>query len=133
MLVKLFSCATVCLITISIYGLFAIKDKVINLHYQLSNVAKQLNEENNIIHILKAEQSYLTSPARLRKLSALYLQLDNVKISQMISDPLSLEKRKYANSAEEIDPYTTNDKVKWRYKTIINDKYIQTISNKKVN
>mgnify|MGYP003477238741 CR=1 FL=1 len=57
MLVKLFSCATVCLITISIYGLFAIKDKVINLHYQLSNVAKQLNEENNIIHILKGHSA----------------------------------------------------------------------------
>ncbi|KAJ6645055.1 Ribosomal RNA small subunit methyltransferase H, partial [Pseudolycoriella hygida] len=84
---QVFSYIVVMTVALSIYGLFTIKDKVASLHYQIETVSKQLIEENNMLHILKAEQAYLTSPVRLRKLSSLYLQLDTIKISQMVSDP----------------------------------------------
>ncbi|MDR0296945.1 MAG: hypothetical protein LBH67_03165 [Rickettsia sp.] len=131
MVVRIFSCITVCTIIFSIYGLFRVKDEVIILHYQLAEVSKQLTDESNIIHVLKVEQSYLTSPARLRKLASLYLQLDTVKVKQMISDPLVPESRKYARSNEVRGSYFNKTNVKWRYKTMANNKYIKTVSTKK--
>ncbi len=131
MVVRIFSCIIVCTIIFSIYGLFRVKDQVIALHYQLGEVSKQLTDESNRIHVLKVEQSYLTSPARLRKLAALYLQLDTVKVKQMISDPLLPESKKYAKSQEVGGSYFNKTNVKWRYKTIANNKYIKTVSTRK--
>ncbi|MCC8398215.1 MAG: hypothetical protein LN569_02780 [Rickettsia endosymbiont of Labidopullus appendiculatus] len=131
MVVRIFSCITVCTIIFSIYGLFRIKDKVIILHYQLEEVSKQLTDESDRIHVLKAEQSCLIAPARLRKLSSLYLQLDTIKVKQMISDPLMPESKKYAKSNEVRDSHFNKANVKWRYKTTANNKYIKTVSTKK--
>jgi len=133
MLVRIFSYLFIGTIALSIYGLFSIKDKVTNTNYQLSAVVKQLAHENNTIHLLKAEQAYLTSPNRLKKLSALYLELDTIKIGQMTSNPLSFDRKKYAKSNETTSSYFTKTAVKWRYKTITNNKYIKTISNGKVD
>ncbi|WP_341749037.1 hypothetical protein [Candidatus Tisiphia endosymbiont of Sialis lutaria] len=131
MAVRIFSYIAFCTIIFSIYGLFRVKDKVIILHYQLGEVSKQLIDESNRIHVLKVEQSYLTSPARLRKLSSLYLQLDTVKVKQMISDPLMPESKKYVKSHEVSGSYFNKTNVKWRYKTTANSKYIKTVSTKK--
>ncbi len=131
MVVRIFSCITVCTIIFSIYGLFRVKDQVIALHYQLGEVSKQLTGESDRIHVLKVEQSYLTSPARLRKLASLYLQLDTVKVKQIISDPLLPESKKYAKSNEVGGSYFSKTNVKWRYKTIANNKYIKTVSTRK--
>ncbi|MFP3018012.1 MAG: hypothetical protein ACEY3E_03775 [Candidatus Tisiphia sp.] len=132
MVVRVFSYIVVGTIILSIYGLFRVKDKVISLHYQLGEVSKQLTDEQDMIHVLKVEQSYLISPARLRKLSSLYLQLDTIKVKQMISDPLALdESKKYAKANEVSGSYSSKTNTKWRYKTIANNKYIQTVSTKK--
>ncbi len=131
MLVRIFSYLIICTISVAIYGLFTIKDKVTNLYYQVKVIDKQLDNENNMIHILKAEQSYLSSPIRLKKLATLYLQLDNIKIKQMTSDPLAPEKKHYVQYNMVNDGYSV--KTKWRYKRIINDKYIKTISNRKID
>lgn len=131
MLVKLFSYLFLGVISISIYGLFAIKDSVTNLDYQLSVVLKQLDKEHNKIHVLKAEQSYLTSPTRLRRLASLYLQLDTIKINQMVKNPL-MSGQIYA--ASDISrPYLTKSTNRWRYKTIANSKYIKTVSSRKLD
>lgn len=132
MLIRMVSYVVVIIVAISIYGLFTIKDKVASLHYQISTISKQLAEENNMLHILKAEQAYLTSPNRLRKLASLYLQLDNIKITQMVSDPLSRTEAKYVISPEEGLQYLTKTTAKWRYKTHNTNKYIKTVSSKKV-
>lgn len=132
MVVRVFSYIVVGTIILSIYGLFRVKDKVISLHYQLGEVSKQLTDEQYMIHVLKVEQSYLTSPARLRKLSSLYLQLDTIKVKQMISDPLTPdESKKYVKANKVSGSYFSKTNTKWRYKTIANNKYIQTISTKK--
>ena len=104
-----------------------------NLDYQLSVVLKQLDKEHNRIHVLKAEQSYLTSPARLRKLAALYLQLDTIKIGQMVKNPV-ISEQIYATKSRDISrPYLTKSTNRWRYKTIANSKYIKTVSTRKLD
>lgn len=130
MLVRVFSYIVVTIIILAIYGLFTIKDRVASLHYQIDTVTKQLIAENNQIHILKAEQAYLLSPARLRKLAATYLQLDNVKITQMVKDPLVPINDRYVKYDEESEAHFIKTNSKWRYKTNHNNKYIKTVSNK---
>ncbi|WP_375326801.1 hypothetical protein [Candidatus Tisiphia endosymbiont of Nemotelus uliginosus] len=132
MLIRIISYIVVIIIALAIYGLFSIKDKVASLHYQVSTVSKQLVEENNMLHILKAEQAYLTSPVRLRKLMLLYLQLDNIKVAQMVSDPLSRVATKYVIAVPQDLQYLTKTTTKWRYKTHNNNRYIKTVSSKKV-
>ncbi len=131
MVVRVFSYVVGCTIIFAIYGLFKIKDQVISLHYQLSAVSKQLTGEKDMIHVLKVEQLYLTSPIRLRKLSSVYLQLDTIKVKQMINDPLVPENKKYAKFNEVRGSFFNKNNIKWRYKTIINSKDIQTVSTTK--
>lgn len=133
MLVKLFSYLFVLIISISIYGLFTIKDNVTNLDYQLSVVLKQLDKEHNKIHVLKAEQSYLTSPARLRRLASSYLKLDTIKISQMVKSPLISDQGNAIKPHDTSRSFVATSNNKWRYKTIANTKYIKTVSSRKLD
>jgi cell division protein FtsL len=79
MSIKKFHYLILLVIIIAIYGLFSIKNKVSTLDYQLSGILKQINDETNNIHLLKAEKAYLISPPRLKKLAGIYLQLDTIK------------------------------------------------------
>ncbi|XVN43310.1 MAG: hypothetical protein RCG15_03270 [Candidatus Rickettsia vulgarisii] len=130
MLVRIFSYLVATIVIFAIYGLFTIKDLVASLHYQIGTVRKQVEAENNQIHILKAEQAYLRAPDRIRTLSNKYLQLDNVKITQMIKDPLVPISSKYVKSDDEGQSHFSKTNGKWRYKTNYNNKYIKTVSNK---
>jgi cell division protein FtsL len=116
------------IIAVAIYSLFSIKAKVNSLSYQVSEVNRQINAERDAIHILKAEFAYLSSPSRLRKLAAAYLNLETIKPSQMIKDPLTYDEDK-AKLAEENTGAATvkHNNVKWRYKKAPN-KYLQTVS-----
>ena len=133
MLVRLFSYLFVVIISISIYGLFTIKDSVTNLDYQLNVVLKQLDKEHNKIHVLKAEQSYLTSPARLRRLASSYLKLDTIKISQMVKSPLTSDQGNAIKPNDTSRSFVSASNNKWRYKTIANTKYIKTVSSRKLD
>ncbi|WP_456237194.1 cell division protein FtsL [Candidatus Rickettsia kedanie] len=118
---------TLLITIIVICSLFSIKERVSTLDYQLSSVVKQINSENNNIHILKAEQAYLLLPARLAKLAAAYLKLETVKSYQMIKDPLgsNIDQNIKFNHNISISKSST-----WRYKRIKNNKYIQTVSSR---
>ena len=117
------------IIIITVYCLFTIKEKVSLLNYQLIEVNKQLIQERDNIHILKAEFAYLSSPERLTKLLSNCSGLETIKITQMIKDPL-------LNSEESTKPYKSNEKlvvnnhIKWRYKRS-GSKYLQTVSNQR--
>ncbi|AAU04024.1 cell division protein FtsL [Rickettsia typhi] len=112
---------------IAICSLFRIKDRVSTLNYQLRSVIKQINSENNNINILKAEQAYLLLPTRLEKLAAAYLKLEIVKSYQMINDPLAPNIEQNIKFNHNISISKSN---KWRYKRIMNNKYIQTVSSR---
>ncbi|WP_064429230.1 hypothetical protein [Rickettsia sp. Tenjiku01] len=118
---------TLLITIIVICSLFSIKERVSTLDYQLSSVVKQINSENNNIHILKAEQAYLLLPARLEKLAAAYLKLETVKSYQMIKDPLGPNIDQNIKFNHNI---SISKSSKWRYKRITNNKYIQTVSSR---
>lgn len=48
--------------------LFFVKTKVTSLHRNISEVNSEILMEKESIHILKAEQSYLSNPKRVKKL-----------------------------------------------------------------
>jgi len=134
MILKLFSYLILSTIVIAIYGLFTIKEKVTLLRDQLSMISNQISDEDKKIHILKTELAYLTSPARLRRLSTQYLELDIVKTAQMTADPLApIEKNLTTESNLAFIKAENKTPAKWRYKKIVNNKYIQTVSSRKPN
>ncbi|MFY9589950.1 cell division protein FtsL [Rickettsia endosymbiont of Halotydeus destructor] len=128
MSIKKFHYLILLVIIIAIYSLFSIKNKVSTLDYQLSSVSKQINDETNNIHLLKAEKAYLIAPLRLKKLANAYLQLDTIKSSQMIKDPLASNNEQYVKFNQNINISTGSNK--WRYKKTVNNKYVQTISSR---
>ena len=114
------------------YCLFAIKGQVNDLSYQFSDLTKQINEERSSINILKAENSYLQSPNRLRSLAEKYLGLASIKTDQMIKDPLLAEEKGAEVIAEAKTEQTVKalKKVSWRYKHR-NSNYLTTVSHKR--
>ncbi len=118
---------------IAICSLFAIKDKVNTLNYQLSEVGRQINYERNAIHVLKAEFSYLSSPQRLKQLYPQYLELEPVSIAQMIKDPLIYQYDEHQLTLKQLSIMEANlikPKVKWRYKKSA-VKYLHMVSDKR--
>ncbi len=102
------------LFLIVIYILFSVKDNVMVIRMQLREVNKQIQYENDAIHLLKAEFAYLSSPERLQELNNKYLSLKETKISQMITDPLELNHNKTKIMLTSSKPKVKS--VKWRYK-----------------
>jgi hypothetical protein len=98
-----------------IYCLFAIKERVNDIAYQLYVINKQIISEENNIHVLKVEFAYLISPKHLKQLSANYCKLSPVKTEQIIADPLSSQNQ--VASKLLINNVRKNiKKVQWRYK-----------------
>ena len=130
MLTKLPSYFIIITFVTTAIGLFMIKDSVGNLSYQLNEVNRQIMQEKNNIHMLKAETAYLTSPERLRKLTNAYLALGNIKPNQMIKNPI-LTNDSEQNFADASHTVTTiKHHVRWRYKKSPN-KYLKTVSTQK--
>ena len=128
MLTKVFSYLVFFTVFIAVYALFTIKDKVVTLNYQLNEVLKQINHERDTIHVLKAELSYLSSSERLRRLSSKYLDLETIKVSQMIKDPIISNGETQIISRESSNINFIKHETKWRYKKGP-AKYLQTIAN----
>lgn len=99
-----------CLITT--YGLFSVKDNVMALKFELQEVKKQVQNEEDTIRILKAEVAYLGSPERIQKLAELHLHLETPKVTQMIKDPLT----EGVVTEKEVAVREVRKNHKWRYK-----------------
>jgi hypothetical protein len=129
MLARLSSYFIIIIFIVIAIGLFLIKDSVSNLSYQLSEVNRQILQEKNNIHMLKAETAYLTSPGKLRNLTNTYLTLSNIKPDQMIKNPLTtIENQDFADI--DASAITLKSHVKWRYKRSPN-KYLKTVSERR--
>ncbi|MBI1245906.1 MAG: hypothetical protein GC202_12965 [Alphaproteobacteria bacterium] len=57
------------------YGLYQLKHEVIALENDLNHLNRQIVQEQENIHVLKAEWSYVTQPSRLQTLARRYLDL----------------------------------------------------------
>lgn len=111
-----------------IYGLFAIKNKVIDISARLVNIQLRLEKEKNEIYTLKAELTYLQSPDRLTKLANKYLDLKPMKTAQMTADPIIIQNipaRNRTNLANK--SRNRGQATKWRYRRTV-ENYVRTVS-----
>ena len=119
-----FSIVIVCCIMI-IYSLFYIKEEVVNARIELQEINKQLNQEQDHIHILKAEFAYLTCPSRLQKLNEHYVKLQETRLAQLVDDIVPGKQKHNVQIAQ-----APSKKTPWRYKQGPTQ-YITLVSAKK--
>lgn len=67
----------------SAYGVFQVKYRVADLRKDLAEINRQLEQERDAIHVLKAEWSYLNQPDRLRNLAQRHLKLEALTVAQI--------------------------------------------------
>jgi len=128
------------LIFFSGYVLFSMKREVETLNFELYEIQKQVTNEKGNINLLKTEYVYLTSPARLSKLAAKYLNLSSTIPDQMMPDPTTATQLTSSEASIEKDSLGTHKapiitssskSVRWRYKRM-GDRYVHKASlNKK--
>lgn len=66
-------------------GVFRITYQVDELEKQLHSLNKEILDEQETIHILKAEWSYLNDPSRLESLAKRYLDLKEMSGEQLVT------------------------------------------------
>ena len=65
-------------------GLFQVSYRVQSLEDELTRVNRQILQERDTIHVLRAEWSYLNEPTRLAELTQRHLALSPLGASQMV-------------------------------------------------
>ena len=65
-------------------GLFQVSYRVQSLEDELTRVNRQILQERDTIHVLRAEWSYLNEPTRLAELAQRHLNLAPLAASQMV-------------------------------------------------
>lgn len=106
------------LFALTIYGLFTIKNNVMMLKSELSEVKRQIKLEKDSLHVLKAEMAYLASPERLSKLNKNYLKLQGTNTKQLVQNPLMEESAKLDGRSSVI---AKNDNAKSSKRIIISE------------
>ncbi len=66
-------------------GMFVLKYEVQDLEVELASLDGDIRQNQETIHVLKAEWSHLNNPERLRVLSAKHIGLTQVKPEQVVS------------------------------------------------
>lgn len=70
-------------LVVSAVALFHVKYKVQYLKRELAEVHRQLAADQDAMHVLQAEWSYLNQPERLKTLSEKYLKLKPIEVAQI--------------------------------------------------
>jgi len=65
------------------FGVFEVESRVQSMRNELASLNKQIKNDKEAIHVLKAEWTYLNKPDRLKEMSQRYLDLDMVTIEQV--------------------------------------------------
>ncbi len=94
------------LLVLGVFGLYMVKYKVRAIKSEVAAAERQLIEEKRNLHVLNAEWTYLNQPARLRALSAKYLDVKPIR-GQQIADFVSLPYTKSSNLANKQDAHST--------------------------
>lgn len=65
------------------YGTYAVKYRVQGLDEELARTLRQIRDDEDSLHVLKAEWSFLNQPARLDELAQRHLQLGPIATRQL--------------------------------------------------
>lgn len=84
--------AVVATLFVSIIFMFFVQFKVEALQDEIAQIEVQIADYKDEIQLLEVEWVYLTRPARLRELSARYLQENNYALASQIKNEEQLEK-----------------------------------------
>lgn len=103
-------------IFIAIYWLFTIKHHVQDLTLQLQEVKQQIQQEQDAIHVFRAELSYLRSPKRIKDLTNKYLALQPVQPEQIVKSGEKHDLKKYSKLVTKYAKKTNKQLANWRYK-----------------
>jgi hypothetical protein len=82
-MIKAITIGVLVLAAASSYGLYEIKYEVQHLEEYYNDLSQDLLEDQEAIHILKAEWSYLSRPERLQELSERFLALGPTDVAQI--------------------------------------------------
>lgn len=77
--------ALIALFAVMATGMFVIKNKVVSLENELERINAKIREDQNALHVLKAEWTYLNDPARIRNLSENHVHMKPLRGEQIIS------------------------------------------------
>ena len=64
-------------------GMFAIKNRVAGLEKELAAINAQIESDQGVLQVLKAEWSFLNTPDRIRKLSERHAQMKPIAANQI--------------------------------------------------
>ena len=85
------SVAWIVLAGLAAYGLFHVTFAVRDIEEELQTLNRQINDDQQAVHVLEAEWAYLNQPARLADLSSRYLgmvALTTARVGEVATLPL---------------------------------------------
>lgn len=71
------------LLAVLAFAVFQVEYYVQGLETELEQAKKQLSEDRETIHVLRAEWAYLNQPERLRDMVAKHLHMETVNVAQL--------------------------------------------------
>ncbi|MEM7222151.1 MAG: hypothetical protein AAF495_04190 [Pseudomonadota bacterium] len=81
---KLAACTWLCAIAVAAFALFQIKHEVKRLEEALTREHRAVVANQEAIHVLKAEWSYLNRPGRIAELAERHLALQPITVEQIV-------------------------------------------------
>ncbi len=72
-------------ISVLVFSVFQVESAVSQMRNDLKELHRQVKSDRETIHVLRAEWSYRTRPARIRAIATKYLGLSVIAPSQVIS------------------------------------------------
>ena len=82
-MIRLATVVWLALVACAGFGMFEVKYAVMDLEETLAKTNRAIDADEDAIHVLKAEWSYLTQPSRLTELSRKYLDLKPMGTAQL--------------------------------------------------
>ena len=86
-MIRLATAVWLALAAVIVFGLFQLKHEMQALEDETFRVNRQIVAEQEAIHVLRAEWSYINQPQRLQSLAARYLDLQPIRPNQIVHSP----------------------------------------------
>lgn len=82
-MIRAFGLLAVVLVVAAAFGLYLFKGESQTLARQIAELRAQIDDERELISVLRAEWNYLDQPSRIQQLSDRYLDLSRLEVEQI--------------------------------------------------